>query len=149
MLYLSEYFLNNHRAYYDALNEYHSEHGEISIWLDFFLDGVAIIADEAIGISKKINKLRQKDIDKIQMLGRRAKTGVIVLENLYRLPIVSVRKIEEWTGLSRPQANELVKKFVEIGILEQKDKAVEYGREFWYKNYLGLFLSKEEVRTGI
>jgi len=149
VLYLSEYFLNNHRAYYDALNEYHSEHGEISTWLDFFLDGVALIADEAIGISKKINTLRQKDIDKIQTLGRRAKTGIVVLENLYRLPIVSVRKIEEWTGLSRPQANELVKKFVEIGILEQKDKDVEYGREFWYKNYLSLFLSKEEVRTGI
>ena len=149
VLYLSEYFLNNHRAYYDALNEYHSEHGEISTWLDFFLDGVAIIADEAIGISKKINTLRQKDTDKIQTLGRRAKTGIIVLENLYRLPIVNVRKIEEWTGLSRPQANELVKKFVEIGILEQKDKDVEYGREFWYKNYLSLFLSKEEVRAGI
>jgi Fic family protein len=145
VLYLSEYFLNNRQAYYDALNEYHSEHGEISTWLDFFLDGVAIIADEAIGISKKINTLRQKDIDKIQTLGRRAKTGIIVLENLYRLPIVRVRKIEEWTGLSRPQANELVKKLVEIGILEQKDKAVDYGREFWYKNYLDLFLSKEEA----
>ena len=145
VLYLSEYFLNNHQTYYDALNEYHSEHGEISTWLNFFLDGVAIIADEAIGISKKINTLRQKDIDKIQTLGRRAKTGIIVLENLYRLPIVSVRTIVEWTGLSRPQANELVKKLLEIGILEQKNKDIDYGREFWYKNYLDLFLSKEEA----
>lgn len=145
VLYLSEYFLNNHQTYYDALNEYHSEHGEISTWLNFFLDGVAIIADEAIGISKKINTLRQKDIDKIQTLGRRAKTGIIVLENLYRLPIVSVRTIVEWTGLSRPQANELVKKLLEIGILEQKNKDINYGREFWYKNYLDLFLSKEEA----
>ena len=148
VLYLSEYFLNNQQAYYDALNNYHREDGDISVWIDFFLDGVAIIAKEAIDTSRKINILRQKDTVKIQGLGRRAKNGITVLENLYKLPIVSVRKIEEWTGLSRPQANELVEKLVEIGVLEQKDKAVEYGREFWYRNYLSLFLSKEEEKAA-
>jgi Fic family protein len=148
VLYLSEYFLNNQQAYYEALNLYHSEEGKISTWLDFFLDGIAIIAKAAITTSKKINTLRQNDIATIHTLGRRAKTAMLVLDHLYRLPIVSVRKIEEWTGLSRPQANELVKKLVEIGILEQKDKDVEYGREFWYKKYLGLFLSREEEKIA-
>ena len=72
--------------------------------------------------------------------------GNVVLENLYKVPIVSVRKIEDWTGLSRVQANELVNKFVEIGVLTQKNKDIEYGREFWYKEYLGLFISKEEAK---
>ena len=150
VLYLSDYFLNNQKAYYDALNNYHQEDGDVSIWLDFFLDGVAIISEEAITISKKINTLRQRDMAKIQMLGRRAKTALTVLDNLYKLPIVSVKKVIEWTNLSRPQAYELVKKLVEIGILEQKDKEVEYGREFWYRDYLVLFLSKEEniAETG-
>jgi Fic family protein len=145
VLYLSEYFLKNQQAYYYALEQYHSESGNVNIWLDFFLDGVAIIAEEAISTSRKINILRQKDIAKIQALGRRAKMGITVWENLYKLPIISVHKVEEWTGLSRPQANELVKKFVEIGILVQKNKAVEYGREFWYKEYLDLFINKEEA----
>jgi len=57
-----------------------------------------------------------------------------VLENLYKLPIINVKKIEEWTGLSRPQANSSVKKLVGLGILEQRDKDIEYAREFWYKN---------------
>ena len=112
------------------------------------MDGVAIIAAEAIEASKKINVLRQKDTIKIQSLGRRTKTGMTVLENLYKLPIVSVKKVEEWTGLSRPQANDLVKKLVELGILEQRDKDIEYGREFWYKKYLDLFVSKEEVKKS-
>lgn len=146
VLYLSEYFLNNQQAYYDALNIYHSEEGDISVWLNFFLDGVAIIAMQAIEVSKKINELRQKDIIKIHSLGRRAKTGVTVLENLYKLPIISVRKIEEWTGLSRPRANELVQKLVDLEILEQRNKNVEYGREFWYKDYLVLFTGKEEIK---
>lgn len=148
VLYLSEYFLNNQKAYYDSLQTYHQEDADVSGWLDFFLDGVAIIATEAIETSKKINILRQKDAVKIQSLGRRAKTGVIVLENLYKLPIVSVKKVEEWTQLSRPQANDLVRKLVELGILEQRDKDVEYGREFWYKNYLNLFISKEESKSS-
>lgn len=143
VLYLSEYFLNNHQAYYDALNTYHSEGGDVSVWLDFFLDGVAIIAEQAIDVSKKINELRQKDTVKIQSLGRRARTGMIVLENLYELPIVSVRKIEEWTGLSRTQANELVGKLVSLEILDQRDKDKEYGREFWYKDYLRLFTDEK------
>jgi Fic family protein len=146
VLYLSEYFLNNRQSYYDALEEYHS--GNVSIWLDFFLDGVAIIAQEAIETSRKINILRVRDIEIIQSLGRRAKTGMSVLKNLYRLPIVNVRKIEEWTGLSRPQANELVKKFVDIGILVQIERNVVYGREFWYKDYLDLFISDKEARDA-
>jgi len=146
VLYLSEYFLTNQQAYYDALNEYHSESGRIATWLDFFLDGVSIIAGQAIDTSKKINSIRQRDIARIQSLGRRAKTGMLVLERLFTLPIVSVRKIEEWTGLSRPQANELVKKLVELGILFLRDKDVEYGREFWYKDYLYMFLNRDEAK---
>ncbi len=148
VLYLSEYFLNNQNEYYQSLNTYHQENADISGWLDFFLDGVAIIAREAIDASKKINLLRQRDTIKIQSLGRRTKTGMLVLENLYKLPIVSVRKVEEWTKLSRPQANDLVKKLVDLGILEQRDKNIEYGREFWYKNYLDIFVSKEEVKKS-
>ncbi|MGH7203228.1 MAG: Fic family protein [Candidatus Levyibacteriota bacterium] len=143
VLYLSEYFLNNQQAYYDALNTYHSENGDVAVWLDFFLDGIAIIAEEAIDLSKKINKLSKKDTVKIQSLGRRSKTGMIVLENLYKLPIINVRKVEEWTGLSRTQANELVQKLVELNILEQRNKKIEYGREFWYRDYLRLFTNEE------
>jgi len=149
VLYLSEYFLNNQKEYYDSLNTYHQEKADVSGWMDFFLDGVAIIAAEAIEASKKINILRQKDTIKIQSLGRRTKTGMTVLENLYKLPIISVRKVEEWTELSRPQANDLVKKLVELGILEQRDKDIKYGREFWYKKYLDLFVSKEEIKKSI
>ena len=146
VLYLSDYFLKNQQEYYNSLAKYHSVDSDINTWLDFFLDGVAIIASEAIETSKKINSLRIKDLLKIQALGKRAKNGIIVLEKLYNLPIIKVKQVEEWTGLSRPQANELVKKFVEIGVLEQINKKVEYGREFWYKKYLDLFISKEESK---
>jgi len=77
---------------------------------------------------------------KIQALGgRRVKTGLTVLRNLYKLPIVNVGKVEEWTGFSRQGANTLVAELVKIGILEQRDRKTKYGRDFAYKNYLTLF----------
>jgi Fic family protein len=148
VLYLSDYFLNNRQAYYDALDQYHSETGDISIWVDFFLDGVAIIAEQAISTSRSINILREKDIAKIQTIGRRANYGMVVLQNLFKVPIVNVRKIVEWTGLSYPTADGLLKQLVEIDILTQRNKNSKYRREFWYKNYLDLFISKEEEKQG-
>jgi Fic family protein len=142
VLYLSDYFLKNRIQYYNSLAGYHGEKSDIDSWMDFFLDGVAIIAEEAINISKKINVLRISDLVKIQTLGKRAKKAILVLEKLYNLPIVTVKNIEQWTGLSRPQANELTKKMVELKILKQIDKKIEYGRQFWYKNYIDLFIGK-------
>ena len=140
VLYLSDYFLKNRQEYYNSLAKYHSQQSDISTWFDFFLDGVAIVASEAIETSKKINSLRMKDLIKIQTLGKRVKNGIILLEKLYNLPIIKVKQVEKWTGLSRPQANELVKKMVDVGVLEQIDKNVKYGREFCYKKYLDLFV---------
>jgi len=84
--------------------------------------------------------LRINDRLKIQALGKRAKNGIIVLEKLYNLPIIKVKQVEKWTGLSRTQANELVKKMIDVGVLEQINKNVEYSREFCYKKYLDLFV---------
>jgi Fic family protein len=145
VLYLSEYFLNNRQAYYDALDKYHSETDNVSSWLDFFLDGVAITAEKAIQTSQKITDLRQRDITKIPTLGRRANIGTVVLENLYKVPIVTVHTIQEWTGLARNNANELIKSFMKIGILVQTNKDIKYGREFWYEDYLRLFISNADV----
>jgi Fic family protein len=144
VLYLSEYFLNNRQAYYDSLDQYHSETGDITTWIDFFLDGVAIIAEQAISTSRKINILRENDIAKIQTIGRRANYGMVVLQNLFKVPIVNVRKIVEWTGLSYPTADKLLKQMVDLEVLAQRNKNVKYKREFWYKDYLDLFISKEE-----
>jgi len=61
------------------------------------------------------------------------------LKNLYKLPIINVRKTQEFTGLSREAANRLVKRFVNLGLLHHKEKGKKYGRIFVYKEYLNIF----------
>jgi len=72
-------------------------------------------------------------------LGRASKNAIVLLENLYKLPIVNVRKIQELTGISREAANRLVRKFITLGLLHLKEKERKYGRIFVYKEYLRLF----------
>jgi len=119
------------------LDEYRK--GDITSWLEFFLKGVVIVAKEAIETSDKIIDLREKDLHKVLGLGRASKNATILLKNLYKLPIINVRKIQEFTGLSREAANKLAKRFVRLGFLQLKDKNKKYGRLFVYKEYLDLF----------
>lgn len=138
-LYLSEFFKRNRELYFDLLEGYHNR-GDVIPWVNFFLEGVADVAVKAVKTSKKINELREKDMAKILGLGGpRSKTGMEVLRNLYKLPIINVGTVEKWTGLSRPSANTLVAELVKVGILEQRDRKTKYGRDFEYKEYLRLF----------
>jgi Fic family protein len=142
VLYLSEYLGRHRELYFSMLEEYRK--GNISSWLTFFLKGVAQVANEAIETSDKIIDLREKDLSRVSTLGRASKNAVILLRNLYKLPIINVRKIQEFTGLSREAANRLVKKFVGLGILTPKSKEVTYGRLFIYRNYLNLFEKNQD-----
>jgi Fic family protein len=148
VLYLSEYFKRHRDVYFDRLSDYHNR-GEVERWVLFFLEGVTSIAEEAIQVSKKLVALREKDMTLAHSLGgKQAKTAIKLLEGLFGQPIVDVAKVEEITGLSRPAANALVKKFVDIDILQQVDEADTYGRQFAYVEYLTLF-HEPEIRRKI
>ena len=103
------------------------------------MKGVGSVAREAIASSDKIIDLREKDLDKVSSLGRASKNAILLLKNLYKLPIVNVRKAQEFTGTSREAANRLVRRFVELGLLRPKEKQRKYGRIFVYREYLRLF----------
>ena len=137
VLYLSEYFKKHRELYFSMLDEY--RRGNITRWLEFFLKGIVNVAKEAIETSDKIVDLREKDLHKVSTLGRASKNAIVLLKNLYKLPIINVRKIQEFTGLSREAANRLAKRFVNLCLLHPKEKGKKYGRIFVYKEYLNLF----------
>ncbi len=139
VLFLSSYFKKHQSVYYDRLNGYRD--GEVEAWLDFMLDGVIEIAGQAIETARRISAIRQEDIDKMGTLGKpAAESGVLVLRNLCSLPIVNVNLVKEWTGFTRKGALGVINRFVELEILEQKDKSVAYGRSFIYRRYVDAFL---------
>ena len=143
VLFLSSYFKRHQKVYYERLMGYHD--GKVSEWIEFFLDGVIEITNEAIDIVGKITVLREKDMAKIQSLGKRAsESAIMVLPRLYGQPIVNVATIQKWTGFrSRTGAQIVIDRFIAKGILIPKDKDIKYGQSYVYKEYLDIFVGKD------
>jgi Fic family protein len=140
VLFLSSFFRQHQEVYYEKLASYHDERGDISQWVDFFLDGVIQIANEAIVTVEKITALREKDIIKIQQLGKRAsESSALVLPKLYGQPIVNVGTVQQWTGFTRAGAQAVIDRFIEMGILSPKDRSVKYAQFYVYKEYIAIF----------
>jgi len=143
VLFLSSYFKRHQKVYYERLAGYHD--GKVSEWIDFFLDGVIEIANEAIDIVGKITVLREKDMAKIQTMGKRAsESAIMVFPRLYGQPIVTVAAIQKWTGFhTRGGAQNLIDRFIKNGILVPKDRDIKYGQSYVYKEYLDIFVGKD------
>lgn len=145
VLFLSSYFKKHQQLYYEKLAGYHN--GNVSEWVEFFLDGVVEIANEAIDIVGKITDLREKDIVKIQTLGKRAsESASMVLPKLYAQPVVNVAVIKEWTGFTRAGSQQVIDRFIKIGILSPKDKDIKYGQSYVYKRYLDIFSDNKQSK---
>ena len=138
VLFLSSYFKQHQKLYYEKLFGYH--HGDVEPWIDFFLDGVVEIANEAIGIVGDITKLREGDMQKVRGLGKRAaESAVTVLPRLYAQPIVNTNIVQQWTGFTRAGAQTVIERFIKLDILSPKDKDKKYGQSYIYRKYVDLF----------
>lgn len=140
LLYLSDFFKKHQELYYDYLQGYHAENAQIEPWVDFFLEGVIETARSAIDVACKINLIREQDMLKVHKLGKAAAASAIeVLRKLYAQPIVDIAKIQEWTGFTRAGAQKVINRFIEIGILTQRNPLQTYARTYEYQAYLKLF----------
>ncbi len=138
VLFLSSFFKKHQQLYYEKLYNYHN--GDIYGWLDFYLEGVIEIANEAINIVDKITLLRENNIKKLSKLGKRAsESASIVLPKLYGQPIVTVPLIQKWTGFTRAGAQAVIDRFVEMDILEAKHEDKQYGQSYVYTKYIEIF----------
>lgn len=142
ILYLSSYFKKHQQLYYEKLDGYHN--GAVLDWLEFFLDGVVEIADSAIKTCAAITRLRENDMSKVQKLNRTAsEVTVVVLENLYKIPIAGIADIVKWTGYTERGGYKVINRLVEMGILyPMKSGDNVYAQKWIYKKYLELFESQ-------
>lgn len=138
VLFLSSFFKKHQKLYYEKLFGYHN--GYVADWVDFFLDGVIEIANEAIDIVGKITQLREEDRQTMQKLGTRAaESATMIFPKLYGQPIVNVSGIQKWTGFTRAGAQRVIDRFCDMEILFPKNMDRKYGQSYVYKKYLDIF----------
>lgn len=139
VLYLSNYFKKYQKLYYQKLQDYHDEDADVDAWLEFFLEGVAEIANSSIETCTKITELRDRDFAKMQKLGRKsAESTLEIVRKLYSQPIVGVAEIAKWTGFSPQGAYNMIERLKGLKILEPLG-TTEYGQKYVYADYYEIF----------
>ena len=147
VLYLSSYFKKHQKLYYQKLQDYHDEDADIDSWLEFFLEGVAEIADSSIETCIKITALRDRDFAKMQKLGRKsAESTLEIVRKLFSQPIVGVAEIIKWTGFSPQGAYNMIERLRSLKILEPLGNA-EYGQKYVYADYSRFLMMRSARRV--
>ena len=134
VLYLSLYLKQNRKTYYNLLQEIR-DHGNWETWIEFFLEGIATTAKQAIETTKNINGLFEKDSQKFQILGRAKPSCEAALEYLKRLPQTSVPQLAKAIKTSAPTARKTIKHLCDLNILKETSGKLR-DKTYVYKAYL-------------
>ena len=79
-------------------------------------------------------------------MGKRSKTALELLHYLFRKPVVNVKQVQEKTGLSAKAANDLVKEFLNNGILREIT-GFQRNRMFVFDEYTSV-VDREVAKIG-
>jgi Fic family protein len=151
LLYLSLY-LKTHRADYYRLLQEVRERGAWEAWLEFFLDGITEIANQAFDAATRIIDLFKWDRERITAESDRAGSALRVHELLQQNPILTPNLLVERTGLTAPTINAALADLERLGIVEEVTGR-RRGRVFGYNGYLAILSEGTEplpaaIRNG-
>lgn len=136
-LYLSAFFEQNRASYYDALTRVRTNN-DLNHWVRFFLTGIVETATKGRDVFRSILDLREKTDAQLVSLGKRMANAKIVLQYLYRNPIVNAGLLETELGFSRSTAHTIINELTKLGILEEMT-GQQRRRMFIFGDYYRLF----------
>lgn len=134
LLYLSLFFKRHRVDYYRRLMAVRVD-GDWEGWLDFFLDGVATIANEAVASSRELFALVTADRARVLERDGTSMAALRLFESLPRHPLVTVASVMKRTGTSKPTAGRAVGLLVEAGVLVEMT-GKKRDRSWAYQGYL-------------
>jgi Fic family protein len=136
LLYLSLYFKHHRAEYYRRLDAARTD-GDFEGWLKYFLEGVAVIADETVATTQKL--FTQISADRTKVLSGRSTSvaGIRLFELLPAHPIITVAEAVKLLKTTKPTATKAVTGLLDAGVLleitgRRRDRA------FSYEAYLNL-----------
>jgi Fic family protein len=132
LLYLSLFFKRHREEYYRRLNAVRVD-GDWEGWLDFFLEGTATIADEAVASARELFALVAEDRSRVLENAGASVAALRLFELLPRYPILSVAIARKQLGTSKPTAGRAVETLADAGVLvettgKKRDRSWTYQR---------------------
>ena len=115
---LDDYYDQDRRNYYTALKNIDQKTLDLTGWLEYFMDGVAVsiesVKKKVIGLSKDIKVLKEKG--QIALTQRQMKIVEWMLQN----EKITSEDIQKMFGITRQGTHKIVKELIELDVIKVK-----------------------------
>ncbi|GMV13841.1 MAG: toxin Fic [Polyangiaceae bacterium] len=143
LLYLSLFFKQHRAEYYRRLDGVRAQ-GDFEGWLAFFLEGTAVVAEEAVATIQDLFGLVSADRAKVLAAKTTSVTAARLFELLPEHPIVTIGRVVDLLSTTKPTANKAVSALVDAGVLVETTGR-RRDRTFGYAAYLDRLQAGTEV----
>jgi Fic family protein len=137
ILYLSDFLEKNRQLYYDNLIRVR-EKNDLQQWIKFFLVGIVETAKNSIDTFEKILLLKSEVENLALSKGSRAVAIQMVLEHLYKKPVITASIVSSITKQSLATSYSIVSDMEELGILKENTGG-KRNRSYIFINYINLY----------
>ena len=137
ILYLSDFLEKNRQLYYDNLMRVR-EKNDLQQWIKFFLVGIVETAKNSIDTFEKILLLKSELENLALSKGSRAGAIQMVLEHLYKKPVITASIVSSITKQSLATSYSIVSDMEELGILKENTGG-KRNRSYIFINYINLY----------
>jgi len=125
---LEEYYAEDLKGYYDALHEcqgvhyYDNPNPDITLWLEYFLNGAAIIFERVkekalLASQKRLSPQSGKDVELLQKIGPRERR---VLTHFRKNLQIRTKNLCTLFGIKERTARDLLGKWMEAGLIKKQ-----------------------------
>ncbi len=130
LLYLSLFFKIHRREYYDRLSAVRTD-GDWEGWLAYFLEGVAVVAEESVATARKLHLIVSGSRSRLMAREDATVLSIRLLDLLPDHPVLTVNRAIELLHCSRPAAAKALRVLEASNIVHpfderKKDRAVVF-----------------------
>jgi Fic family protein len=137
ILYLSDFFERHRTLYYDNLMRVRT-HNDLAQWLKFFLTGIVETSRKGVETLNGIMQLKQWVEKQIDTMGKRGADARILLEQLYKRPVISPAETIKLIGKTPQTAYNLIDYLEKLEILKEITGA-RRNKLYSFELYINLF----------
>ena len=134
LLYVSLFFKRHRNEYYRRLGAVRTE-GDWEGWNEFFLEGVETVADQAVDTARDLFALVTRDRERLLAHPGSTVAALRLFELLPTQPIVTIHRVTELLGTTKPTATKAVTALVGAGVMSETTGR-KRDRAFTYDAYL-------------
>ncbi|MGP8034594.1 MAG: Fic family protein [Steroidobacteraceae bacterium] len=146
LLYLSLFFKRHRPEYYRLLGEVRSR-GNWEAWTDFFLEGVATIADETVASAREIFALVSADRERLLVARGASVIAIKLMEQLPLHPVVSVPSVVKLLKTTKPTAGKAIHVLETLHVLTETS-GKQRDRTYAYAAYLEKLRAGTDIESG-